>query len=174
MIGWGRGLPVGLCVAALGLCLVIAAEILTGAGTAAPDSVGRTGAPARIGPTDVALAPDRHSNWLEQILARPLFSPGRRPVEVAAAGVAGLPRLTGVVVTGSQRIAIFAPASNGHPIIAESGAHIGEYEVKGITDAGVTVAGPHGTTLLRPAFDAAHVPPAAPMPVPLRPAPLRR
>ncbi|WP_428489272.1 hypothetical protein [Rhodopila sp.] len=174
MIGWGRGLPVGLCVAALGLCLLIAAEIVTGAGTAAPEPTGRTGALAQIGPTDTALAPDRHGTWLEQILARPLFSQDRRPVEVAAAGVAGLPRLTGVVVTESQRVAIFAPASKGHPIIAQSGAHIGEYEVKGITDAGVTVAGPRGTTLLRPAFDPAHVPPVLPVPVLPRPLPIRR
>ena len=169
MIGGGRSLPLGLGAAALGLCLVIVAEILTGVGTAAPELVGRTATPARIEQTDAALAPDRHGGWLDQILARPLFSPGRRPVELAAAGVQGLPRLTGVVVNGSQRIAIFAPASNGRPIIAENGAHIGEYEVKGITDAGVTVAGPRGTTLLRPAFDAAPVAPGLPRALPIRP-----
>jgi hypothetical protein len=170
MIGWGRSVPIGLGVAALALCLVIAAEILGGPGTASPGSQDRIAAPAPQGRTGVPEAPDRHGAWLKQILARPLFSPGRHPAEVTAAGVQGLPRLTGVVVTGSQRIAIFAAPSNGHPIVAESGAHVGAYEVQAIADGGVTVVGPEGTTLLRPAFDAARVPaptPALPRPPPV-------
>jgi hypothetical protein len=172
MIGPGRGVPIGLGAAAIALCLVIAAEILGGSGTPAPGLQDRVTAPARVGQTDAPEAPDRHGTWLKTILARPLFSPGRHPVELAAAGVQGLPRLTGVVVTGSQRIAIFAAPSSGHPIIAESGTHVGDYQVQAIGDTGVTVVGPGGTTLLRPAFDAARVPPAKPAqarPQPVRP-----
>ena len=172
MIGLGRGVPIGLGAAALLLCLVIAAEILGGFGTPSPGLQDRVAARAPLGPTGVPKAPDQHDAWLTQILARPLFSPGRHPVELAAAGVRGLPRLTGVVVTGSQRLAIFAPASGDHAIVAGSGAHIGDYEVQAIADAGVTVVGPGGTTLLRPAFDAARPPPpgaAAPRPQPGRP-----
>lgn len=171
MMGSTRSVPIGLGAACLALCLIIAAEVMGVFAAASPESMPRTAAPARDGRTETPEAPDRHSAWLKQILARPLFSPGRRPVEVAGVGVQGLPRLTGVVLAGSQRLAIFAGASNGHPIVAERGAHIGAYEVQAIADTGVTVAGPEGTTLLRPAFDVARVPapaPALPRPPPGR------
>ena len=92
---------------------------------------------------------DSHEDWFNEILARPLFNPDRRPIE---AGVRGLPRLTGIVVAGSQRVAIFAGPSNGRPVLAQAGAHIGAYEVRSIADEGVTVVGPTGTSLVRPAF----------------------
>ena len=171
MIGRDRGVPIALCAAAFSLCLIIAAEIMGGLATASPGSPDRIAAPRRTHQADPADPPDRHASWLNQVLARPLFSPGRHPVELAAAGVQGLPRLTGVVLAGSQRIAIFAAPSSGHPIIAESGAHVGAYEVRSIADAGVTVVGPEGTTLLKPSFDVAHVSPAPA--VPLRPQPVR-
>ena len=66
----------------------------------------------------------------------------------------GLPRLTEIVLTGSLQIAIFAGAQDGHPIIAQAGGHIGAYEVHAITEAGVTISGPEGTSLIKPIFDA--------------------
>ena len=78
-------------------------------------------------------------NGCAKSLARPLFSPTRRGVETA---VIGLPRLTGIVVAGSERIDFFAGPTNEHPIVAQAGAHVGAYEVQTIADTGVTVVGP--------------------------------
>jgi hypothetical protein len=104
-----------------------------------------------------AAGPDPHEDWFRQILARPLFNPDRRPID---SGVRGLPRLTGIVVAGSQRVAIFAGPANGHPVLAQAGARIGVYQVRSIDDDGVTVVGPAGTSLVRPTFDPAR--PATP------------
>jgi hypothetical protein len=79
--------------------------------------------------------------------------------------VAGLSRLTGIVVTGSRKIAIFAAPAGGHPIVAEEGSHLNAYEVRAISGTGVTVVGPAGTTVMTPIFD------PAPPPVTKRPLP---
>jgi hypothetical protein len=158
----GRGTTIGLLAASFLLCVVINAEISDSLrGDASYPVAARVSVAARQGPTDVAGPPDRHADWLHEILARPLFSPTRRPVGTA---VNGLPRLTGIVVTGSERIAIFAAPANEHPIVARAGAHVGAYEVQTIADSGVTVVGPGGTILIRPIFDAAR--PASPAPLP--------
>jgi hypothetical protein len=108
---------------------------------------------------------------LSMILARPVFSPDRKPIAVGAKGVAGLPRLTGIVVSGSGKIAIFAAPSGGRPVIAEEGAHIDSYEVRAIRDTGVTITGPNGTKMLTPIFDTAQPPSSKPVgSVPLKPA----
>nr|WP_294529035.1 hypothetical protein [uncultured Rhodopila sp.] len=145
--------------AALCLCGVIGVELA--GGRALPDAM-----PGRVGPAvsgggsagAAGEAPGRRDVRLAAILARPLFSPDRRPAASAARSVSGLPRLTGIVVTGSRKLAIFA--GPGKAMVAEEGVRLGAYEVTAISDAGVTVAGPEGTTVLRPIFDPAS-PPAA-------------
>jgi hypothetical protein len=110
---------------------------------------------------------------MNEILVRPIFNPERRPIGSAAKNVAGLTRLTGIVVTNSARIAIFAASSGGHPFIAEEGARINGYEVNNISDSGVTVVGPAGVLVMTPHFDAAQLPiPKQSQPVPPRPAPV--
>jgi general secretion pathway protein N len=169
MMAFGRGLQIGLSAMSAGLCLVIALEVsawrrdASSAGTARPAVAklpGREAAPAGL---------DQHEAWLNQILARPLFNPDRHPVG-GGAGAQGLPRLTGIIVAGSQRVAIFAAPANGHPIIAQAGGRIGAYEVQTVADEGVTVVGPEGTSMVRPAFDstrpvAAAARPGVPQPI---------
>ena len=148
-----RGLPAGLLALILGLSVVIAFQITRWRQDVAADpSPAPVMALNRQVSVGLSEAPGQYRIWLNQILARPLFSPDRHPVEV---GVRGLPRLTGIVVDGAQRVAIFAAASGEHPIVAQAGTHLGTYEVRDITDAGVTVTGPEGTTLVRPVFDVA-------------------
>jgi hypothetical protein len=156
MIALGRAVPIGLSAMAAALSCVIALEAATRP-HAIPAS--RVQPPKAAVPnlTPVAEGPDPHEDWFNQILARPLFNPDRRPIE---SGVRGLPRLTGIVVAGSERVAIFSGPPNGRPVLAQAGAHIGAYEVRSIADDGVTVVGPTGTSLVRPAFDPAR--PAAP------------
>jgi hypothetical protein len=68
--------------------------------------------------------------------------------------------LTGIVVTGPQKTAIFASPPGGRHITAEEGGHVGAYEVVEITTAGVTISGPDGTKVITPIFDPAASPPA--------------
>jgi hypothetical protein len=158
---WGRrGAGIGLSVASILLCVAIYAEISAGPRETAsyPATAGKA-LGTREHPADAVGAPDRRAEWLNDIMARPLFSPTRRPVGTT---VSGLPRLTGIVVAGSERVAIFAAPASEHPIVAHSGTRVGAYEVQSIADDGVTVVGPGGTTLIRPIFDAAR--PASPAP----------
>ena len=93
----------------------------------------------------------------------------RRPAASGARSVSGLPRLSGIIVAGGRKVAIFA--APGKPIVAEEGLRLGAYEVTAISDSGVTVAGPEGTTVLRPLFDPAQPAVVAKAPVMVRPVP---
>jgi len=125
--------------------------------------------PVRDAPPDPAQPADQHGAWLSDILARPLFNPDRKPL--GSADVRGLPRLTGIIVSGTRRIAIFASASGDRAIVGEPGTRIGVYEVKAIEDTEVTVTGPGGTSVVRPLFDTTT--PVARRPPPPRPEPPR-
>ncbi len=102
---------------------------------------------------------DRRGEWVSTTLARPLFSPDRRPP--AAAGVPAsvdIPRLSGILITPSGRSAIFAPAGAGKPVVATEGTALGPYIVKLIGPDEVTIVGPSGPRSLHPAFDPASAP----------------
>jgi hypothetical protein len=160
VIGTGIG-KLGLGVALLALGGIVALEIMGRQST--PDRLSSPTAPisARQWPNPIESA-NQIDGILRDILARPVFSPGRRPLASNARVTNGLPRLTGIVVTGSQRTAIFAAPAAGRPITAEEGGHVGAYEVVEITRAGVTVSGPDGTKVITPIFDPAAPPPAKP------------
>ena len=105
-----------------------------------------------------------------EVLARPVFSPDRRPVATGTRSAAGLTRLTGIVITGSRKVAIFAAQAGGRPVVAEEGSHISAYELKAISDTGVTVVGPTGTMVMAPLFDPTPPPaPKRPLPAPAQP-----
>jgi hypothetical protein len=156
MIAHGRAVPISFSAMAAALSCVIALEVGNWR-QPEPASPVRAAKAAEPNQALVPTGPDPYQDWFNQILARPLFNPDRHPIE---SGVRGLPRLTGIVVAGPQRVAIFAGPSNGRPVLAQAGARIGAYEVRSIADEGVTVVGPTGTSLVRPAFDPAQ--PAAP------------
>lgn len=104
-----------------------------------------------------ASAIDRSTDWVATVLARPLFSPDRRPgaeITTAGAGQAGLPRLTAILVGPFGRSAIFA-ADSRKPVVVQEGARIDAYTVKAIDAAEVRVVGPDGVRVLYPAFQSA-------------------
>jgi hypothetical protein len=133
------------------------------------------------------------------ILARPLFSPTRRPAEAAAADHSETPlsdmRLTGILITPDQHLAIFAPAG-GKPLVRSEGEMISDWRIESIADQSVSLTGPTGATTLEPKADPnliriqAAKPAAAPPPqpaaaaansqpapaanAPVRPPPIRR
>ena len=103
--------------------------------------------------TDAVSAPRTD---VATILARPLFSPTRRPppAEAAAkAAPAALPRVAGILIDGGSRRVIFAAKPGGRPVIAGEGMVIDGYKVVSIAPGQVDVAGPHGRQILHPTFD---------------------
>jgi len=106
---------------------------------------------------------DHTEEWAETVLARPLFSPNRRPPATtpgAAPGPVALPRLAGVMVGPFGKLAIFAGTADGKPTVASEGSSLGNYVVEAIEVGQVTVQGPGGRRLLHPAFDSSAPPPA--------------
>jgi hypothetical protein len=92
--------------------------------------------------------------WVRTILARPVFSPSRRPPPGAAGSdTAGAARLAGIVVSGTSKQAIFAPAGDGKPVVLAVGGRIGALVLTSIEPDQVVVMGPDGEHRLRPAFD---------------------
>ena len=104
-----------------------------------------------------------YDTYVAELLARPLFSSTRRPDQAprlpgSAATVAGVPRLSGILVNGADRRAIFAGAEQGgrvQSIVAREGDDVGAYRVQSVTFASVTLTGPNGAVVLKPSFTTA-------------------
>lgn len=114
-------------------------------------------APAQPGAAPVPTV-ERTRDSAATLLARPLFTPGRRPPRdaaeaVAEASSADLPRLAGVLVNGASRRAILVPAPGSKPTVVPEGAQVGAFAVERIEPGQVTLVGPAGTRVLRPTFD---------------------
>jgi hypothetical protein len=109
------------------------------------------------------------------ILARPLFSPSRRPShgnlggDADASGLADA-RLAGIVVEPGRRFAIFAP-TGAKPLTVTEGEIVSGWRVESISPSEVSVTGPDGTKTLQPKFDPNLVPPSGPAPAPVSAAP---
>ncbi len=111
--------------------------------------------PLRIQSHPAAAPSGVQRDAMAAILARPLFSPGRRPAALPTASAAlpaALPRLSGTIVHGADRSVIFVPASGGKPLVAHEGAVVGGYTVQAIQAGRVTLAGPDGVHVLWLAF----------------------
>jgi hypothetical protein len=112
--------------------------------------------------------PSQVARWATTVLARPLFSPGRRPPTAAAAAAApgvaapGLPRVAGVVVTPAGRRAIFA-VKGAKPLVLGEGGQVAGFTVQSIQAGQVTVRGPEGVRVLSPTFDPDAPAPATPL-----------
>lgn len=124
-------------------------------------------APSRPAGSDPGQAAQR----VATSLARPLFSPSRRPPAASpamlGAAAPSLPRVAGVVITASGRRAIFATKNGAKPLVVGEGGQVGAFTVQSIRAGQVTVLGPEGERVLKPAFDPdppAPVRPALPQP----------
>lgn len=153
----GRGLvaPVLLILVAAALAGIIGLEF----GQHMPERDAMVPAPAARPSAPVAFAPaalaDNAEHRVAVVLARPLFSPGRRPpaqpASISAVGVS-LPRMTAVVVTPQGRRATFANGTDGSVVVTE-GSRIGAYGVQSIEAGRVLLAGPDGLRVVTPSFD---------------------
>ncbi len=153
----GRAVLAMLFTSALGLTGVLAWE-LRPASRIPPVPL-----PAAVTPSGPAVAAppapaaDHGAEWAAMLLARPAFSPDRRPPAPALAPMAAAgaetppPRLTGILITAAGRSAIFADPV--HPLVVREGGILGHFAVQRIEPGQVTLIGPGGPQIIRPAFD---------------------
>jgi hypothetical protein len=101
--------------------------------------------------TDFRPQPDRS---MPAILARPLFSPTRRPPPRTGAQAFDLSdkRLAGIVIAPTGRIAIFAGAG-AKPLVLSIGGSLNGWEIESIKADEVVLRGPAGIRTLRPKMD---------------------
>ena len=164
---------VALGVIATGLAATLVLE--AGFEDTGSESVAVPARPAVTMPSDRSRGSpaDHTEKWVATALARPLFSPDRRPPRPAVAIAAApapveVPRLSGILVTPSGRSAIFAPSGGGKPVVATEGSSLETYVVRSIEPEQVTLMGPNGSLVLHPAFIGSSASPALPPVLPLR------
>jgi hypothetical protein len=107
-------------------------------------------------PVPAALSEER--GYVATILARPLFTRGRKPEREEGPAEASTdverPRLSGILITPEGRRAIFAPTGGGKPLVLAEGAAVGGDRIRRIEAGRVILATEDGKTVpLTPAFD---------------------
>jgi hypothetical protein len=139
----------------LGLCGLLAcvtvAEWLPGAARTVPVPVARTShTPTQSAPADDLPDTDELA---DAVIARPIFTIGRRPPKVVPAdhqaGGASLPRLAGIMITPGGRRAIFMPEGT-KPLVLAEGATVGDHTINRIAKDRVYLS---GNTVLTPTLD---------------------
>ena len=124
-----------------------------------------TGAPAD--------QPDPAPGQVSALLARPPFSPDRKPEPAQGVADPRLPHLTGIMMSSADRKAIFAGRDGGRGTVVGQGDQLGAYRVEAISATAVTLVGADGRHDIRPTFSTAPPPvQAAPQPPPLQLPPL--
>ena len=98
---------------------------------------------------NLSAPPPAVSTLRDMMLGRPLFDPTRRPPIPPQEPTAPdeIPRLSGIMVTPTEKIAVFAPAM-GAPIIVNEHSRFGPFTVLAISGDSVTIKGPHGVIVL--------------------------
>jgi hypothetical protein len=176
----------GLTGIACALAAIIALELLSGIGEnadAASPTTMRGGGDAPMIRT--ASTPATPPEVTANILARPLFTPGRRPDRAPESAnpeknVTDLPRLTGIVTVMGKKLAIFQPWGGGKPIVGGVGTDIEGRKIQAISVDEILMVGPDGAERIRPLPDpglnhvAQPAPPRAPFSAGLAPRPRRR
>src|SRR5438270_3003690 len=124
-----------------------------------------TGVPASEATRAVQL---KQSPPVDDLIAtsmdRPLFSATRRPTERAVPNRPADPeltdvRLTGIVIDGDHRSAIFV-RQGAKPLVRAEGEMVSNWRLDNVGPRAVTLAGPAGTTILEPKGDPNLVRPA--------------
>jgi hypothetical protein len=150
------------------LAAVIGAELAFGSDAGVPvDREANDSRPVArqiAGRADLTGAPLHH--WVDIVLARPLFSPDRKPVGSLVTADAGLPRLAGIIASSNEAIAIFQPAAGGKPVVARHGEMVGGWQVTTISAEGVSLQKADSTVELRPRFNDSEAGSSAPVVAP--------
>ncbi len=154
-----------VALVAAGLVGILGYELLP-SGTEADPAPMTVSAPS-AGNAPIAVAPATIAAVSNDVLlTRPLFSQTRRPPDVAgpASAAAGsteaLPRMTGILIDGPNRRAIFASGHAGKTVTVVEGGRLGAFTVQSIEPRQVTLIGPAGPQTVRTTFDPSLAPPA--------------
>ena len=115
-------------------------------------------------PSDGAAIHQQQAPQLEELVAaaltRPLFERPQEPAESNSAIRAGLvdTRLTGILTTPDQRVAIFA-VTGASPLVLTEGETLGGWRLDSITPLQVSLSSLGDTKILQPEVDSALVSP---------------
>ncbi len=91
------------------------------------------------------------STLRNMLLSRPLFDPSRRPPAAPTqepTAPVEIPRLSGIMITPTEKIAVFSPAM-GAPIIVSQNSRFGPFTVLAISRESVTIKSPSGVIVVR-------------------------
>jgi hypothetical protein len=143
-----------LTLACLFLVAAIAAEVCvlqSGSGASGAVPVGPGPAPPRmIRQSDQSET--ARDQWLSIVVGRPLFAPDRRQAAGPPTASVGLPRLTGIIASPSQALAIFQAAGEARPVVARGGETVAGWEVTTIGRDVVILSKANDRVELRPRF----------------------
>jgi hypothetical protein len=124
-------------------------------GVAEPTALSEPSAKS-AGPTTTLMNEPAIKQLVATTLARPLFSATRRPPESEQGAhpdtLLNDLRLTGILVTPDQQVAIFAKAGE-KPLVRSEGEMISDRKIDNIAAQSVSLSGPSGTTTLEPRPD---------------------
>jgi hypothetical protein len=141
------GLLFGLLVA------IVAAELSYGTGDGKGTSQATEAMHVMPAATKSAASPATSvDQWVAVALARPLFAPDRKPV-ASASGDAGLPRLTGIVASSNDGVAIFQANENKKVLLVRRGETIAGWQVTRIAGDTVGLRKADNQIVLRPQFE---------------------
>jgi hypothetical protein len=145
----------GALVAAAALAGTIFWEVQDPAAPELAATAGRTPLTSTVRVAAGLDTSDVMQGWASTALARPLFREDRRPVktaDVAGPRGEGPVRLTGVITGESGNRAIFMSGENAKPIVAQVGAHVGDFVVRSIEAGHVEVEADGMIRTMNPAF----------------------
>ncbi len=168
-----NALLVMLGVGAAALTAVVAGELFSAGTPEEPPTAARAAGAVPL-PAPAAAAVGRPGE-VGTVLARPLFSHSRRPVEgatpaaVARGAAPPLPRMTAILIDGGRRAAIFVSPEGGKPVTLGEGGQLGAYTIERIEPRGVLVRGPDGRQTVRTSFDPNPPTPITPLGMPSLP-----
>lgn len=103
---------------------------------------------------------DEITLWQQQSLARPLFSPSRRPAPSTAV-LSGTPRLSAIIDHDGHGSAIFMIPGRERGLIVPVGGTIGAWHLKAIAGNTVTIRENGRDSVLRPDRDRHAAPPSS-------------
>ncbi|HLY56040.1 MAG TPA: hypothetical protein VKS60_10815 [Stellaceae bacterium] len=154
-----RILLAGLGTVSLVLAVIIGLELLPGGGPMAAKPAAGPAADKDPPPSALHPAEVDRDDMVDTLLARPLFSPTRRPDRTALAVEEGvrptvdLPRLSGILISGDSRQAIFQAEGDDKPTVLEEGGEVAGWQIEKISDRAVVISGPGGARTVKPEFD---------------------
>jgi|SRR5579863_604106 len=111
-------------------------------------------------PATVSASRPDPQQGVSVILARPLFSPTRRPPPTSQSENSnnvelGGARLTGIVITPNARLAIF-DIKGAKAVVLNEGETMSGWRVDSIAPGEVSLLGPGGSKTLQPKLDTSH------------------